>query len=305
MNKTNRIILAGGSGFIGTALAGEFIRRGWEVVVLTRSPRTRTDAAREVAWDAKNPGEWVQFLEGARAVINLTGKNVNCQHTPENLRLITASRVDSVNAIALAMARLQTPARVWVQASATGFYGDTQDRLCDETSPNGNDALARVCREWEAAFVSAALPKSRIVIVRIGFVLGRAGGALPVLTRLTKAFLGGAAGNGRQYVSWIHLADLVQMFVAAVEREELTGVFNGVAPNPVTNAGVMRELRRALHRPWSPPVPEMAVKLGARLMRSEPSVALVSQRCAPRRFSAAGFDFKFPELRPALADLCG
>ena len=300
-----RIILAGGSGFIGTALAREFIGRGCDVTVLTRSPRPRMDAAREVAWNAKNPGEWVQLLEGAEAVINLAGKNINCPHTPDNLREITASRVDSVNAVAQAMAQLQTPPRVWVQASAAGFYGDTRDRLCDETAPNGDDALARVCREWEAAFAGAILPRTRKVTLRIGFVLGREGGALPVLARLTKAFLGGAAGNGRQYMSWIHLADLVQMFVATVERGELSGIFNAVGPNPITNAGFMRELRRALHRPWSPPAPALAVKLGAWLMRSEASLALCSQRCVPLRFAGAGFDFKFPELRPALADLCG
>ena len=300
-----RIILAGGSGFIGTALAREFIGRGCDVTVLTRSPRPRMDAAREVAWNAKNPGEWVQLLEGAEAVINLAGKNINCPHTPDNLREITASRVDSVNAVAQAMAQLQTPPRVWVQASAAGFYGDTRDRLCDETAPNGDDALARVCREWEAAFAGAILPRTRKVTLRIGFVLGREGGALPVLARLTKAFLGGAAGNGRQYMSWIHFADLVQMFVATVERGELSGIFNAVGPNPITNAGFMRELRRALHRPWSPPAPALAVKLGAWLMRSEASLALCSQRCVPLRFAGAGFDFKFPELRPALADLCG
>jgi len=300
-----RIILAGGSGFIGTALARAFIGRGCDVTVLTRSPRPRMDAAREVAWNAKNPGEWVQLLEGAEAVINLAGKNINCPHTSDNLCEITASRVDSVNAVAQAMAQLQTPPRVWVQASAAGFYGDTRDRLCDETAPNGDDALARVCREWEAAFAGAILPRTRKVTLRIGFVLGREGGALPVLARLTKAFFGGAAGNGRQYMSWIHLADLVQMFVAAVEHEELSGTFNAVGPNPITNAGFMRELRRALHRPWSPPAPALAVKLGAWLMRSEASLALCSQRCGPLRFSEAGFDFKFPELRPALADLCG
>jgi uncharacterized protein (TIGR01777 family) len=305
MNKTNRIILAGGSGFIGTAVVREFIRRGRDVVVLTRSPRTRADAVCEVAWDAKKPGEWVQLLEGAEAIVNLAGKNINCPHTPENLREITASRVDSVNAIAQAMARVQTPPRVWVQASAAGFYGDMRDRLCDETAPNGNDALAQVCREWEAAFADAILLKTRKVTLRTGFVLGREGGALPVLARLAKVFLGGAAGNGRQYVSWIHIADLVQMFVAAVERGELSDTFNAVGPNPVTNAGFMRELRQVLHRPWSPPVPELAVKLGAWLMRSDPSLALCSQRCTPVRFAGAGFDFKFPELRPALTDLCG
>lgn len=298
-----RIVIAGGSGFIGSALAGEFSRRGYEVVVLTRSPRERSDGAREVAWDAENGGAWTEQLDGATALINLTGKNINCPHTAENLRGITASRVNSVNALTAAFAKIKSPPRVWVQASATGFYGDTGDTLCDESAPNGRDALSKICREWESAFSAATLPDTRKVTLRIGFVLGRESGALPVLSKLTKLFLGGAVGNGRQYISWIHLADLVQMFVTAVEDEKNSGTFNAVAPNAVTNAEFMRELRHALHRPWSPPAPAFAVKLGARLMGSEPSLALVSQRCSPKRFSAAGFQFQFPELAPALENL--
>jgi uncharacterized protein (TIGR01777 family) len=299
-----KIILAGGSGFIGSALASEFSRRGYEVVVLTRSPRERADGAREVAWDAESSGAWIKELNGAEAVINLTGKNINCPHTEENLRAITASRVKSVNALAGAFAKIKSPPRVWVQASATGFYGDTGDKNCDESAPSGNDSLSKICRDWENAFTAATLPDTRKVTLRIGFVLGRESGALPVLSKLTKLFLGGAVGSGRQYISWIHLADLVQMFVAAVEDEKICGTLNAVAPNAVTNAEFMRELRHALHRPWSPPAPAFAVKLGARLMGSEPSLALVSQRCWPKRFSTAGFQFQFSELAPALADLC-
>ena len=311
MNQ-QRIVIAGGSGFIGSALAWEFASYGREVVILTRNPRERSAGIREILWDAENPGEWIQFLNGAAAVINLTGKNINCPHTPENLRAIAASRVNSVKAIGMAISQVSTPPQVWVQASATGFYGDTRDRLCDETAPNGNDALAKVCRDWEAACESASTPKTRRVILRIGFVLGREGGALPVLSRLTKFFLGGAAGSGAQFISWIHQADLVRMFVTSVNDGTLAGTFNAVAPDPVTNREFMRELRRTLHRPWSPPAPEFAVKLGARLMGSEPSLALISQRCSSRKFVKAavkadvqtGFQFQFPGLAPALRDLC-
>jgi uncharacterized protein (TIGR01777 family) len=304
MSSEQRIVLAGGSGFIGTALAKEFSRRGHAVVVLTRSPHERNDGISEIPWDGEHPGEWVQFLDRAAAVINLTGKNINCPHTPENLRAITASRVNSVNAIAAAIAHVKIPPRVWVQSSAVGFYGDTGDELRDETSPCGDNALAKICHDWEAAFGEFKSQTTRKVKLRIGFVLGAEGGALPVLATLARFFLGGAAGNGRQYISWIHLADLVQMFVAAVENEKLSGTFNAVAPNAVTNAEFMRELCRALHRPWSPPAPEFAVKLGARLMGSDPSLALISQRCAPGRFAEAGFRFRFPELPAALRDLC-
>ena len=297
-----RIVIAGGSGFIGTALAREFIRRGYAVVILTRRPRERTDGAREITWDGAKSGDWVTELNGAEAVINLTGKSINCPHTSENLRGITESRVNSVRALATA-ANFAQPPRVWVQASATGFYGDTANKLCDESAPNGSDALAKICRDWEQAFTTAQLPQTRKVTLRIGFVLGRESGALPVLAKLTKWFLGGAVGNGKQFISWIHLADLVQLFVAAVEQEQLTGTFNAVAPNAVTNAEFMSELRRALHRPWSPPAPEFAVRLGSKILGSEASLALVSQRCVPKRFQEINFSFQFTELASALKDL--
>lgn len=298
-----RIVIAGGSGFIGSALAREFSGRGFEVAVLTRSPGQRTDSVKEVEWDGVHLGEWIAQLDGAEAVINLAGKTINCPHTPENLLQITTSRVNPVKTIAAAIGHVKVPPRVWVQASAVGFYGDTADVARDESSPGGNDTLADVCRQWEAAFTAVKVPQTRKVTLRIGFVLGRDGGALPLLSKMTKWFLGGAAGSGRQYLSWIHLADLTAMFVAAVANEKLSGTFNAVSPRAVTNAQFMRELRRTLHRPWSPPAPKFAVKLGARLMGSEPTLALVSQRCVPKKFQASGFQFKFTDLSSALSDL--
>ena len=302
--KPKRIVIAGGSGFIGSALAREFSRRGYAVVVLTRSPRGRQDGVSEVAWDGRTIDVWAEQLDGAEAVINLTGKNINCPHTPKNLLALTASRVDSVNAIAAAIANCKTPPNVWIQASAIGFYGDTGDKLCTESEPNGVGALAEICGAWEAAFSSAAVSKTRKVTLRIGFVLGRDGGALPVLRRLTRFYLGGEAGNGRQYISWIHLADLVRMFVATSEQSRFFGVFNAVAPDAMTNAEFMGELRKVLHRPWSPPVPELAIRLGSRLMGSEATLVLMSSCCAPERFLASEFKFQFPNLETALNDLC-
>ena len=299
-----RIVIAGGSGFIGRALAQAFLTRGFEVAILTRTPRERADGIREIAWDGKNPGAWISALDGAEALINLTGKNINCPHTPDNVRGITASRVDSVNALAGALGQIKNPPRVWVQASATGIYGDTGNLACDENSVAGDNTLAQICRQWDAAFAVANIPQTRKVTLRIGFVLGRDGGALTVLSRLTRWFLGGAAGSGRQYISWIHLADLVQMFVTVVERENFTGTFNAVAPDGVTNADFMRELRRVLHRPWSPPAPEFAVRLGSWLMQSESTLALVSQRCVPAKFLETNFSFQFPKLPAALENLC-
>lgn len=302
--NSKRIVIAGGSGFIGRALTTEFLSREFEVTVLTRSPRQRTDRAREVEWDGIHIGTWIAELDGADAVINLAGKTINCPHTPENLRAITESRVNSVNLLAAAIGHVKVPPRAWVQASGVGFYGDTRDRICNEASSAGADALADICRKWEGAFVAANLSQTRKVALRIGMVLGRDGGALPMLSRMTRWFLGGAAGSGRQYISWIHIADLVAMFAAAVLDGKVSGMFNAVAPKPVTNAQFMRELRHALRRPWSPPAPAFAVKLGARLMGSEGSLALISQRCVPKRFRETGFQFQFADVASALNNLC-
>jgi hypothetical protein len=211
--------------------------------------------------------------------------------------------VNSVRAIALALEHIQNPPRVWVQAGAIGFYGDQKEAVCNEDSKNGNDALADICRQWEYAFNTANTPKTRKVLFRIGFALGSDGGALPVLAKLTKCFLGGRAGSGKQFISWIHIADLTRMFADAIEEKISEGIFNAVAPNPVTNKEFMRQLRRALNRPWSPPAPAWAVKLGARVMKSEPSLALAGCRVAPKKLLESGFKFQFPECRGALKNL--
>ncbi len=303
--SAKRIVIAGGSGFIGHALERVFSDRKFEVVILTRTPRQRADDVREIQWDGRHDGPWWECLDGAEAVINLTGKNINCPHNPANLQAITASRVNSVKALAAALPQLAVPPRVWVQASATGFYGDTGDVACTELAPAGRNLLAQICTHWEDAFTAVVAPQTRKVTLRIGFVLGRNGGALPVLSALTRRYLGGAAGSGRQYISWIHLVDLVEMFVFAVHRQNLKGPLNAVAPHPVTNAEFMRELRRALHRPWCPPAPAFAVRLGSALMKSEPSLALVSTRCLPEKFLELEFRYHFAQLHAALADLCG
>jgi len=298
-----RIVIAGGSGFIGSALAKEWVKRGCEVIVLTRSPRPRPDGVKEVEWDGDHLGEWIQHLGGAEAVINLAGKNINCPHTPENLRELAASRVKPVGAIGVAISHIAQPPKVWVQASAIGFYGDRGGQVCDEQSPAGSDALADICEQWEGGFEAVKVPKTRKVLLRIGFVLGRDGGALPVLAKLTRWFLGGRAGSGKQFISWVHIADLVRMFADAVERETVAGTFNAVGPNQVTNEKFMACLREVLHRPWSPPAPVWAIRIGARWMGSEPSLALAGCRAAPGRWTEAGFSFQFTELSRALKDL--
>jgi uncharacterized protein (TIGR01777 family) len=291
-----RIIIAGGSGFIGSALVPALRATGYEPLVLGRG-------ATDLQWDGQHVGEWARALEGAEAILNLTGKNINCRHTQKNRREITSSRVDSVCALGEAISRCAAPPKVFVQASGVGYYGDTGDRVADEDTSAGNDFPAEVCRLWEGAFNALNLPATRKVILRLGVVLGRDGGALPMLEKITRWFLGGAVGNGRQFISWIHVADIVRMFEAAIEQPELSGVFNAASPRPVTNKEFMRELRRTLHRPWSPPVPTPFARAGAWLMGTDGELALTSCRCVPRRFIKHGFDFQFPNLRDSFASL--
>ncbi|MEI8374674.1 MAG: TIGR01777 family oxidoreductase [Planctomycetota bacterium] len=299
-----RIVLAGGSGFVGQALAGRLLADGYEVIVLSRG-KPRNALGTIVPWDGSTLGDWAKSLEDALAVVNLTGKNINCRLTQSNRRKIVRSRVASVEVIGEAIRRCRRPPRVFVQTAAVGIYGDTGERVCDESTPPGGDFLGETCQQWEKAFDESPMPSVRRVVLRLGVILGREGGAFPPLASLARWFLGGSVGNGRQYLSWLHLADAVRIYRDAIDREDFHGVYVATSPQPATNAQFMRELRAALHRPWSPPVPAFAVRLGGWLTGINANLALTGQRCAPRRLMQQGFAYEFPELRRALKDLTG
>jgi uncharacterized protein (TIGR01777 family) len=296
----SRVVIAGGSGFIGAALATHFRQRGQDVVVLTRKAQARADGVREVAWNGRSFGPWARELDGAAAVINLTGKSINCRHTDRNRREIIASRVVSVRAIADAISASAKPVPVWIQAGAVGIYGNAGDALCDENAPHGNDFVADVCQQWEAAFRAALTPETRRVVLRFGVVLGRDGGALPTLARLARWGLGGTVGNGRQYISWIHLDDLISVVERAIGSPAMSGPYNAANHVPETNAAFMKRLRHVVHRPWSPPAPAFVVTIGSYIIGTEPSLALHGQRCVPRRMDEEGFAFTHENLDEAL-----
>src|SRR5882724_1864666 len=203
----SRVVLAGGSGFLGRALADALVARGEEVVVLTRTPESAGAKAGVtfLPWDGKTAGGWADAVDGARAVVNLAGRNVNCRYTEENRREIVDSRVDSVRAVADAIRRAARPPAILVQAASLAIYGDPAERECDETASAGEGFSADVCVAWERAFDEEATPAVRRAVLRIGFVLGRDGGALQMLARLTRRFLGGTVGSGEQYISWLHV----------------------------------------------------------------------------------------------------
>ena len=304
-----KIILAGGSGFLGTALARRFVARGDEVVVLTREPKPRTDGVREVSWDAKTLGDWAALMDGADVVLNLTGKSVDCRYTEKNRRAIIASRVDSTRAVGEAIARATKPPRVWLNASSATLYKHAPDRAADESGPTGATAEAHdefsieVIREWERALDEAPTPNTRKVALRITMVFGANAGVFPVLRRLTRFGLGGKMGSGRQFVSWIHEEDFCRAIEWVIEREELSGPINLAAPNPLPNADMMRLMRQTCGAPFGLPATEWMLEIGAFFLRTETELILKSRRVAPDKLLASGFQFHFPNLENALRDL--
>ena len=300
----DRIVLAGGSGFLGQWLGRALVARGNDVIVLTRSPDSgpARDGVTYVPWDGRTRGDWTSAIDGAQAVVNLAGRSVNCRYTRENRREIVDSRVDSVRAVADAIRLAERPPAVLVQAASLAIYGDPGDASCDEAAPFGSGFSVETCIAWEKAFDEQTTPATRRVLLRIGFVLGPDGGALGTLANLTRWGLGGRVGSGRQYISWLHVRDMNRMFQWAIEGDG-TGVYNATGPNPVTNADFMRALRGALHRRVGPPTPAWAVHVGALFMGTEPSLALGGRRCIPKRLLEEGFAFEHPDLTEALREI--
>lgn len=299
---SGRVVVAGGTGFVGRALVAHLEEIGYEVTVLTTSSAGADP--RFVPWDGRTLGEWAGALEGARALINLSGSSINVLWTPENRKRILSSRVDSTRTLGTALARASSRPPLWINASAIGFYGDTGQAEATENSPPGAGFLGETCRAWEAAVDETCPPGVRAVKLRIGIVLGPDGGILQPLARLTRLYLGGSIGKGTHWVSWIHRTDLVRM-ASWLFEEPLSGPLNAVAPYPVQNREFMAELRRVLGRPWSPPAPSFAAALGARLMGTEPALATVSQRVRPHVALDRGFEFRFPTLASALEEIYG
>ncbi len=318
----SRIILAGGRGFIGRTISRHLLAQGHDVMVLTResggsgwppishASSTNSFSAnrppghyRTVAWNGRSMGDWWQELDGAAGVVNLAGRSINCRPTPENLRSILQTRVDSIRALSEACRRCQKPPPVWVQPSALAIYADQGSEPLLETAPWGSDTLALICREWEAAMRSELPTGMRSVLLRIGIVLGRSGGAYPTLRRIVRWGLGGSAGSGRQYVSWIHELDMAGLVETCLFESRFEGAYNACTPGAVTNRDLMRALRAACHRPWSPPAPSAAIRVGAWLLGSNPELVLTGRRGYPKRLLDSGFIFQWPELSRAVSAL--
>jgi hypothetical protein len=293
------IIVGGGRGFIGSHLVPALIAGGHSVTVWSRTPQEENrPGVGAFYWNPMDGPPPLESLEGIDAVINLAGESVAHKWTDEVKKKIHDSRVLGTRHLIAAVAALSHRPKVLVSSSATGYYGDRGEEELTEDSAPGASFLAGVCREWESEAESASALGLRVVKIRTGMVVGSGGGAL---TRLTTAFrtkMGGKLGTGKQWMAWIHVADLAALFQFAVERE-VSGVFNGTAPNPVRNEAFTEALGEALDAPTKVTVPEFALKM---LFGEMSEVMLASQRVLPKATEGAGFAFRFPEIGPALED---
>jgi uncharacterized protein (TIGR01777 family) len=303
MTRSGRVVIAGGTGFLGQSLARHLTATGHDVVVLSRRTPARAPAWTHAAWDARTSGDWVRHLDGAAALVNLAGRTVDCVKTPDHCDEILRSRVESTIVLGRALRKVGNLPRVWVQMATAHIYGDPPDVVCDEDSPFGYGLAPFVGQAWEDALQREAPAQIRKVVLRTSFVLGKGGGALPKLAALARFGLGGTVGSGRQGISWIHEHDMNRLFVRAIEDEQMSGAYIATAPNPVSNAEFMRELRRALRMPIGLPAMSWMVRAAAPLLRTDPELALFGRYCVSRRLREAGFDFQFPDVRSALRDL--
>jgi len=311
--RAMKIIIPGGSGQVGTVLARAFHGEGHEVVVLSRRPEGKP--WRVVEWDGVNLGEWVAELEGADVVINLAGRSVNCRYHARQRREILESRVRSVRVVGAALGCVRRPPRVWLQASTATIYAHRYDAANDEATrilggaePDAPETWRfsiEVAKAWEQAIDDVVTPGTRKVKLRSAMTMSPDGGGIfATLLGLVRRGLGGAVGDGRQFVSWIHEEDFIRAVHWLIAHEEMAGVVNLAAPNPLPYAAFMRALREAAGMPLGLPAPRWILEIGCWLLQTESELVLKSRRVVPGRLLESGFEFRYPKWTEAARALC-
>lgn len=305
-----RVVIAGGSGFLGLSLAESLVRLGAETTILARSAPRASGYGKHVIWDGRTLGGWVSVIDGCDAIVNLAGRTVNCIKTPDHCDQILRSRVESTQVLGEAMRQVAAPPSVWVQMSTAHLYGDPPSAVCTEASAEGIGLAPTVARAWESAFEQSKLPGQRGVVMRTSFVVGRdrgaGAGALGTLRLIAKWGLGGRVASGNQGMSWIHEDDFNAVSARAMVDEAMSGAYIVSSPNPKSQVEFMRTLRKVMGIPIGLPAFEWMVRIGAPLfMRTDPELALYGRYVIPKRLTDEGFVFQFAELESALRDLSG
>jgi len=312
MTNSLRIVIPGGNGQVGTFLARHFHSQGHQVIVFARKPFPAS--WRVVSWDGENLGQWTSELENSDVLINLAGRSVNCRYTAANRRAMMDSRIQTTRLLVRAIYQLAHPPRLWMNASTATIYRHIYDRAMDEhTGEIGGkepDAPAKwkfsidIATNWEAAFFEAETPNTRKVALRSSMIMSPdRGGIFDTLLRLVRFGLGGTAGSGKQFISWIHDADFVSALEFLVAHDEVEGSFNISSPNPLPNRNFMNALRQAWGTQIGLPAANWMLELGSIFLRTETELVLKSRRVVPGRLLNAGFRFQFPDWPVAAQDL--
>jgi len=298
-----KIIIFGGTGFIGLSLANSLKQEGFEPILIARNKPGKLNH-KFIQWDAVTVGDWANELEGAHAIVNLAGKSVDCIKTADNCDIILRSRVDSTLAIGAALKNIISKPKVWVQMSTAHIYGDPPKQICTEDSSFGYGLAPYVGKKWEEAFINSLPSEMRGIRLRTSFVIGKKGGALQSLKRIVKLGLGGKVGSGTQGLSWIHEYDMNEIILQAITNETFEGAYISSAPHPVSNKVFMKSLRKKMRIPIGISAPEFITRLGAKyLFNTDPELALYGRYVKPARLIREGFEFKFLSLEEALEDL--
>jgi uncharacterized protein len=298
-----RILITGGTGFVGTSLAARLVEDGHKVTILIRTGERAPAGKPGITFmegDPTRPGPWQKAVPEHDAAVNLAGASIFSRWTEEQKRSIRESRLSTTGNLVEGIAAGRGKPFTLLSASAVGYYGFHGDEVLTEESPAGNDFLAKVAIDWEKEALAARESGARVVITRFGIVVGAGGGAIGQMMPLFKRFLGGPLGNGSQWFSWVHMQDLTEAFVFLLRHPEMAGPVNMCSPEPVRNRDLARALGRVLHRPSFFPAPAFMIRL---VLGEFGSVILKGQRVVPRRLIDAGFVFRYPEIEKALASI--
>lgn len=299
-----KLVIAGGSGFLGDALVHYFGNKFDEYIVLARSPHKNTANVKYIVWDAKTLGDWVQHLEGADCIINLCGKSVDCRYTDKNKALIFSSRLDSTAILGKAIVNCKEVPKVWINAASATIYRYSEDKVMTEIDGEvGEGFSVEVCKAWEKVFNEAETPNTRKINLRISMVMGKKAGVFPVLRNLTKRFLGGKMGSGTQFVSWIHVEDFCRLGEWLINNKNAAGPYNVAAPNPIRNKEMMEVYRKVLNVSFGLPASEWLLKIGAFFMGTETELVLKSRNVISDRAMKEGFEFKYATMEECVKNL--
>lgn len=300
-----KMIIPGGTGFIGQYVAQFFLKKEYQVIILTRGKSQVKDGITYCNWDGKSFGDWTKYFEGAEVILNLAGKSVDCRYNKKNKKEILNSRIESTKIIGQTIDQCTRPPKLWINMSTATIYQHTQEEKANDEKNGiiGDDFSMNVAKAWEKTANDFQLFATRKILMRTSIVLGKNGGAFTHLAPLVKFGLGGKNGSGKQFVSWVHVQDLARIIDWFIQNKNTSGPYNCTSPHPIRNKNFMEKIRQSFNVPVGLPAPEWLLKIGTFILRTEAELVLKSRKVVPQKLLDEGFSFRFTELDKALKNI--